>query len=468
MAKTYRARLSLEATVPEDTTIEPFLKASVEFEIYCPKCGPFRHNIKKNGFDTNHSASPQLFYCKRHKIHFYAHTSWVFTQLSEVVFERIVSDLFEKKLNAKSVATIHKVSPGLISQIRYHFTETLDWKLAQLAAKRELLQMYPKLPFPLDDAIYWDEIFFQIGQTSWALILLIDAYGRPLAWKFSKKRDSQIYRELIQTIQNQLPRIPIFIGDGWNAYQKTCIALTRECFLIEHLHSHPWRFVRLHHFQFNQKTKTTIQNSVEIPYNSFVQNEPLTGSALQRQHKIKDSEASPKKRGRPPGAKDKYKRHSKHFPKPPDVKQPLKKRGRKSIRRDGRRFRFHPKPLPVGWQIEWIEMVTDHPPIPAPSTTEVELLLDLTYKVMNGKVIQSNRIESKNRVIKDITPTRGFKNSNHLKMYLERYLRFWSATTDLPEGNKISVLPLKPSTGFARLFTFFQPTVKAIQIRTGN
>ena len=47
MTKTYRARLSLEATVPEDTTIEPFLKASVEFEIYCPKCEPFRHSLKK-------------------------------------------------------------------------------------------------------------------------------------------------------------------------------------------------------------------------------------------------------------------------------------------------------------------------------------------------------------------------------------------------------------------------------------
>ena len=62
MTKPYRVRLSLEATVPEDPTVEPFLKASVEFEIYCPKCGPFRHNLKKNGFDTNHSASPQLFF----------------------------------------------------------------------------------------------------------------------------------------------------------------------------------------------------------------------------------------------------------------------------------------------------------------------------------------------------------------------------------------------------------------------
>jgi len=62
MTKTYHARLSLEATVPEDLTIEPFLKASVEFPIWCPKCGPFRSYLKTNGFDTNHSASPQLFF----------------------------------------------------------------------------------------------------------------------------------------------------------------------------------------------------------------------------------------------------------------------------------------------------------------------------------------------------------------------------------------------------------------------
>lgn len=328
--------------------------------------------------------------------------------------------------------------------------------------------MYPKLPVPLDDAIYWDETFFRIGRTSWALILLIDAYGRPLAWKFSRKRDSRIYQELIQAIQIQLPPIPIFIGDGWNAYQKTCIALTRECFLIEHLHSHPWRFVRLHHFQFNQKTNTTIQNSVEIPYNSFVQNKPITGFALQRQHEIKDSKTPSKKRGRPLGTKDKCKRHSKYFPKPSGAKRPLKKRGRKSIRQNGRRFHFHPNPLSVGWQIKWEGTAPDPPQIPIPSTTEVELLLDLTYKVMSGKSIQSNRIESKNRVIKDITPTRGFKNPNQLQWYLERYLRFWSTPTDLLELNIPFVLPLKPSTGFARLFTFFQPRIDAIQIRTGN
>lgn len=468
MTKTYHARLSLEATVPEDRTIEPFLKASVEFPIWCPVCGPFRHSLKKNGFDTNHSACPQLFFCKRHKIHFYAHTSWIFTQLSEIVFERIISDLFEKQLDAKAVATIHDISPSLISQIRHYFTQALDWKLAQLAQRRELLQRHPNLPGPLEDVIYWDETFFRIGHSSWALILVIDAQGRPLTWKFSRKRDARVYRNLIQTIQSQLPAIPIFIGDGWNAYQKTCIELARECFLIEHLHTHPWKFVRLHHFTNDPKTKTIVQNSAEIPYNSFTQNQSLTGYALQRQHKVKDSKTPPKKRGRPLGAKDKQKRHSKHFPKPPTPKRPLKKRGRKSIRENGQRFQFHSQPVPVGWQIEWSRGGSETFQVSTPLISEIELLLDLTYKVMQGKCVQSNRIESKNRVIKDITPKRGFKHPTQLSQYLDRYLRFWSNTIDLSTLSIPPVLPLKSSLGFARIFTFFQPRIEAIQINTNS
>lgn len=466
MTKTYHARLSLEATVPENSSIEPFLKASVEFAIWCPKCGPFRNYLKKNGFDTNHSACPQLFFCKRHQIHFYAHTSWIFTQLSEIVFERIISDLFEKQLDAKAVATIHDISASLISQIRHYFTQALNWKLDQLAQRRELLQQLPNLPVPLEDAIYWDETFFRIGNTSWALILLIDAQGRPLTWKFSRKRDGRIYRQLLQTILSRLPSIPIFIGDGWNAYQKTCLELDRECFLIEHLHSHPWRFVRLHHFQDDPKTRMRIQNSLEIPYNSFTLNQPITGHALQRKHTVKSSETPTKKRGRPLGVKDKQKRHSKHFPKPPGPKRQLKKRGRKSIQQNGRCFQFHPKPLPVGWQIEWIEVAPESSQLPIPGISEIELLLDLTYKVMNGKSIQSNRIESKNRVIKDITPKRGFKNPDQLIQYLDRHLRFWSNTIDISNPKIPPVLPLKASTGFARIFTFFQPRIEAIQIST--
>lgn len=461
----YRARLSLEATVPEDTSIEPFLKASVEFPIWCPKCGPFRTQLKKNGFDTNHSAHPQLFYCKRHHLQFYAHTSWICQQLSAVVFERIVADLFEKKIPIKAVAMIHQISPSLISQIRYYFQEALAWKLAQLQQKRLLLQQQPNLPVPLDDAIYWDETFFRVGKVSWALILIIDAHGRPLAWKFSQHRNVAIYSELLQAIRSQLPTIPIFIGDGWNAYQKACLELRQECFLIEHLHSHPWKYVRLHHFEFNAETKETSQNSIEIPYNSFTQNHPQKGHALQRTHIFKNPKTSSKKRGRPLGSKDRVKRHSKYFPNPRKPKRPAKKRGRKSVRTHGRPFYFHPRPVPIGWQIQWLELDSNSAQELIPPISEVELLLDVTYKVMKGKNIQSNRIESVNRVLKDITPRRGLKGAEQVEAHLDSYLRLWSNTIKGSAFETSPTIPLKSATGFARIMRFFKPQIEAIQIQ---
>jgi len=467
MTKTYHARLSLEATVPEQPMLEPFLKASVEFQVWCPKCGPNWNCIKKDGFDKKHSAQPQLFYCNRHKINFYAHTSWVCTQLTEITFERIVSDLFERRLDAKAVSVIHDISPSIISQIRNCFTQALDWKLNQLAQKREILQKIPKLPVPLDNAIYWDETFFRIGSSSWALILLIDAQGKPLVWRFSKKRNASVYQELIQIILAQLPSVPIFIGDGWNAYQKVCLELSRECFLIEHLHSHPWQFARIHHYIISPKTDFTTQNSIEIPYKSFLNNKPIVGHTIKRKHKKIDPNSIPKKRGRPLGCKDKQKRHSKNFPKLPKPKRKLKKRGKKSIRKDGFPFSFHPQPIPVGWKIEWIKEGNNDSQCVAPPISEIELLLDMSYKVMNGKSIQSNKIESKNRLLKDLTPTRGFKTPLQLKEHLSRHLHFWSNTINIPISQKLPSVPLRSSTGFARLFTFFQPKIELIQIRSG-
>jgi hypothetical protein len=60
MTKTYRAGLRLEASVPEQPELEPFLKASVEFIVYCPKCGSHRNSLKKDGFDGKHSAYPPI------------------------------------------------------------------------------------------------------------------------------------------------------------------------------------------------------------------------------------------------------------------------------------------------------------------------------------------------------------------------------------------------------------------------
>lgn len=94
------------------------------------------------------------------------------------------------------------------------------------------------------------------------------------------------------------------------------------------------------------------------------------------------------------------------------------------------------------------------------------MLLDLTYKVMDGGVIQSNRIESVNRVIKDVTPSRGLKNLPQLQKCLNTHLSYWSNTFDQSTRNEEVGIPLSSSVGFARLLTFFRPCVNAIQVIT--
>jgi len=213
---------------------------------------------------------------------------------------------------------------------------------------------------------------------------------------------------------------------------------------------------------------TRTQTSLEIPYNSFTQNTRLIGHAIHRIYTSSKPINHLKPKGRPLGSKDKHKRHSKHHPRPPTPKSPPQKRGRKKIRTHGHDFQFHPGPLPTGWQLEWGSpnlqaVLGSRPPL-----SELELILDVTYKIMNGKTIQSNRIESRNRMIKDVTPRRGLKNPTHLIQQVTSHLRYWGDTTPEFQLKPPRKLPLKASTGFARIFTFFHPRIEAIQILGGN
>ncbi|MHA1169286.1 MAG: hypothetical protein ACTSRU_15775, partial [Candidatus Hodarchaeales archaeon] len=232
--------------------------------VYCPECGPDRVKIKKNGLDNNHADQPQLFYCKKCRKSFHAHTSWVFHVLAEIEFERIISSLFEDKIRPKTVVKIHQVAPALISKILHRCEEVLDQKLLELAARREQLVKGEKLPVPLEDVIWWDETFFTLGRASCCLILLVDARGTPLAWKLGKSRIKDDYLGLLRGLGTKLPSIPFFVGDGWGAYQKTCKELGRECYLVEHIHSHPWEKTRIHHFATGLDNKAVIQTSMEI------------------------------------------------------------------------------------------------------------------------------------------------------------------------------------------------------------
>lgn len=106
------------------------------------------------------------------------------------------------------------------------------------------------------------------------------------------------------------------------------------------------------------------------------------------------------------------------------------------------------------------------PGLQCPTVEAIELLLDMTYKVMNGGAIQSNRIESINRIIKDLIPRRGLKNATQVSHYLNTHLSYWSHKIDQPTKNPVIETPLTPSTGFARVLTFFRPKADAITITT--
>ena len=466
MPRSYHGMLRLEASETGETNIESFIKTSIEFEIFCPTCGPKKRNIKKNGPDKNHSARPQFFFCKRCNQSFYAHTSWVFEVLAKIEFERIIVSLFEERIKPKAVAAMYGVSASLISKILHHFQEAVDFKLNELAKKREQVKYLADWPICMDQAIWWDETFFRLGKVSWCLILLIDARGKPLAWKFGKTRTVVDYLNILQEIEHLLLARPIFIGDGASTYKKVCKQLRQECFLIEHLHTHPWEKARLHHFEVEPEAKKVVQTTLEIPYNSFTQNNPQVGRAIKRHHKIIESTPIKRSRGRPRGSKDKVKRQPRNKQAKKVGSKNKKKRGPKTVAKNGRRFHFHPKPIPVGWYIEWLDPPLLDPKLHTPSIESMELLLDLTYKIMKGGPIQSNRIENINRYIKAILPDRGLKTPDQTCRYITYHLNFRGRYPTEAITQSSFCTPVSRTQAFKRVLTFFSPSIRDIRVKT--
>ncbi len=461
MPYSYYARLRLSASVPEQPELESYLKAFVEFPVFCPKCGPEKNSLKKNGRDHRHSACPQLFFCNRCHTSFYAHTSWLFHQLAKIEWDKILHSLFEDRLEPKAVARLHGVAPSFISRLLHHLKTAVTQRLAEVGAQRTQL---PSLPVPLSEALWWGEMFFRLGSTSWCLLLLVNAYGKPMAWKFGKTRTKEDYLELLQRIQPDLPSVPIFIGDGWSAYSKVCKELGRECFLITHLHSHPWEKVQLHHFQPTPDGLRVSQFSLEIPYNSFLQNRPVTGKTFKRYHRLPDPTQPKRKRGRPKGVKDTKKRRSRYSSPVRRRSKRVRKCGPKTLNTDGRGFQFHSTPLLVGWNIEWLTHPLTELNLSNPFIEELELVLDLTYKVMKGGSIQSNRIESTNREIRAIVPNKGLKTPEHTQNYVDHHLYYWKGDFPHSETEELGITPLTPSHAFNRVFTFFTPAVHSLEI----
>ena len=98
---------------------------------------------------------------------------------------------------------------------------------------------------------------------------MVNARGEPLRWKFSRTRKVEDYLALLNAVRNKLPSLVIFVGDAWTAYQKTCEKLKEECFLIEHVHSHPWNKVRLYHFCPTEDKNVTLQTTLILNFRYY-------------------------------------------------------------------------------------------------------------------------------------------------------------------------------------------------------
>ena len=120
MTRSYLRRLEHVVSIPEHKNLEPLLKASVSFSVYCPTCGPKKVTIMKNDFDRKHRDNSQKFYCENCKISFYAHTSWIFHVLADIICESILAELLIKNWSAINVAKKYHLSPAVLSYLVQH------------------------------------------------------------------------------------------------------------------------------------------------------------------------------------------------------------------------------------------------------------------------------------------------------------------------------------------------------------
>ena len=464
MTRSYLGRLGLVASVPENKNLEPLLKASVLFSIYCPYCGPKRTTIKKNGFDGKHADNPQKFYCKRCKSSFYAHTSWIFHVLADIICERILMELLVKNWSAISVAKKYHLSPAVLSNLVQHCEQFVQQKVQELKQRLNTLKQTFSDENALNKIIWWDETFFRISNQHWCLILLINSKSEVLAWKFGKTRTEQDYQEVLTSILDILPEQPIFVGDGWNAFEKACKSLKRNCILIQHIHSHPWKYARLHSFHVDHEKQKIVQTSLNIDYDAFLYLKQQEGRVLIRQYDLLEQTQTIRPRGRPKGSKNRHKRHvnkSKMFS-PSHSK--ASHCGKLNIVTRGKKITFNPENAPHDWQLKLADPALRGKNFTFPVKNRLEELLSETFVLMKGFSIVSNPIEAKNSTIKRAIPRYGLKAPEHLQRRLKYYF-LGTSSVGMHEQNFINLSnPLSPKSGFTNLLQFFLPRVADIEV----
>ena len=279
----YTAQLDIEAQVPEEPSLEPYLKYSIEFDILCPIAGC--DSIKKNGKDHRHSQRTQWFWCKKHRVSFYAYTSWLMVKLTEIVIQRILLALFTGKNTGIQLARQYHISPSVISNLIHHCQDYVDHILSKIKESQEILKQDQEFSkTSLKDIIWLDEIFFKVGGSSFPLIIAINGEYQVVGWKLGKTRKSVDIVEVLNQVTENQPNWSVLIGDGARPYPKALRLMKRNCYLIQHFHSKPWNVVQIHKFEVLSDKKTIKQSIIELQYNVFVSADPQVGFALEKIH----------------------------------------------------------------------------------------------------------------------------------------------------------------------------------------
>lgn len=444
--KKYSANLSLEAQVPENQSLEPHFKQSIQFDILCPVSGC--KEIKANGFDDNFSFPVQFYKCNVHRRTFYAHTSWLMKKLSEIIIQRILLLVFAGSVPGTHLAERYNISASTLSNLINQSEKYVDLVIAKIKVDSERI---PSLQIPgmLEDVIWIDETFFKVGKKSWALILAIDYNGKVLGWKFGKKRRAEEIIEVLTQVSQHMPNWQIVIGDGAKPYAMAVRSFHKRAYLIQQFHTHPWERARVTEFT-PAGTHLIFENVVELDYQALLLQSPQIGFAITKSYKVN---VAKRKRGRKKGQKNgtgkgKYKK-----------KVIKKKRGSKSARMSGRAFQFgHNLDF---MQVDWLQPAS--PKVDTPSNEVIRRILWVTFMVFGNKSIVSNRIESLNSEFKLIIPNRGMHNENHILNRIKRLVQLKSAMT-IASSSRMK-LPVSARVGFNNLLHFFEPYPSQIEFR---
>ena len=464
MNKHYFGQLQIEANVPVKDIFKDLINVTVDFEIICPYCGPECQNIKKNGRETEARGKIQKFYCKTKNKSFYPHTSWIFKEFTTVILEDVMECLFVKNLPPKAVADKFNISQSLVSKIRYNCFDLLQKKIDYYQTELKELKDLKKIPLDLLSAIWWDETYFKVNGEYFCLILIIDAFGGVLGYKFSKTRKDYDYLSILEPIKHKLPEIPIFICDGFKTYESVVKKLERESYLIQHIHSKPWKNVKLHHFNPDFSSKEIEIHTLLLQYDSFLQEKHVEGYAIKKRVAIKDPNTLKKCRGRPKGSKDTKKRVKHGSKKGTKTRTSPQKRGPKNITESGLKLRFLPKPKRGHWCFKHLSPDDKIKNADLPNLNVLSKMLTKTYIVMGGKSIQSNLIESKNSVVKRLINKPGLKNVYQRDYLLGTHLLARGEIEECYWKSEELNVNFKNTLGFNNMLRLFTPDKTKIEV----